>query len=106
MCLMMMNTKLKLNYVHGNSKRLSKDYYRISHTTIERLKELNKSDPPSIEVKGTISDFRNAAGHARNIKQIKNTKKTMVELLRDPLLELMNMLNKETDTEKTPSSVK
>lgn len=63
--------KVKLN---GNSKRLSKEYYRISHTKIERLKELSKSDPPSIEVKGIISDFRNAAGHARNIKQIKNVK--------------------------------
>ena len=81
--------KVKL---HGNSKRLSKEYDRISHTTIEWLKELNKSDPPSIEVNGTISDFRNAAGHARNIKQIKNIKKTMEELLRDPLLELINML--------------
>ena len=64
--------KVKL---HGNSKRLSKEYYRISHTTIEWLKELTKSDLPSIEVNGTISDFRNAAGHARNIKQIKNIKK-------------------------------
>lgn len=81
--------KVKL---HGNSKRLSKEYYRISHTTIERLKELTKSDPPSVEVNGTISDFRNAAGHARNIKQIQNFKKTMEELLRDPLLELINML--------------
>lgn len=81
--------KVKL---HGNSKRLSKEYYRISHNTIEWLKELNKSDPPSIEVNVTISDFRNAAGHARNIKQIKNIKKTMEELLRDPLLELINML--------------
>lgn len=78
--------------LHGNSKRLSKEYYRISHTIIEWLKELTKSDPPSIEVNGTISDFRNAAGHARNIKQIKNIKKTMEELLRDPLLELINML--------------
>ena len=81
--------KVKL---HGNSKRLSKEYYRISHTTIERSKELTKSDPPSIEVKGIISDFRNAAGHARNIKQIKNVKKPMKKLLRDPLLELINLV--------------
>ena len=87
--------KVKL---HGNSKRLSKEYYRISHTTIERLKEFFKSDPPktaffkSIEEKGTISDFRNAAGHARNIQQIKNIKKTMEEPPRDPLLELINMM--------------
>ena len=45
--------KVKL---HGNSKRLSKEYYRISHTIIEGLKELTKSDPPSIEVNGTMKE--------------------------------------------------
>ena len=48
---------------------------------MERLKEPAKSDPPktvffkSIEEKGTISNFRNAASHARNVQQIKNIKK-------------------------------
>ena len=95
--------KVKL---HGNSKRLSKEYDRISHTIIEWLKELTKSDPPSIEVNGTISDFRNAASHARNVQQIKNIKKTMEEQPGDSTLELIDMRSKETETKRTPSSVK
>ena len=65
---------------------------------MERLKELAKSDPPktvffkSIEEKGTISDFRNAASHARNVQQIKNIKKTMEEQPGDSTLELIDML--------------
>ena len=66
---------------HGNAKNQSAEYYRTSHTTMERLKELAKSDPPKtaffkiIEEKGTISDFKNAASHARNVQQIQNIKK-------------------------------
>ena len=65
---------------------------------MERLKELAKSDPPktvffkSIEEKGTISDFRNAASHARNVQRIKNIKKTMEEQPGDSTLELIDML--------------
>ena len=65
---------------------------------MERLKELAKSDPPktvffkSIEEKGTISDFRNAASHARNVQQIKNIKKTMEEQPGDSTLELIDVL--------------
>ena len=96
MFLMIMNTKLKLNHMEILS--LSKEYYRTSHTTMERLKEPAKSDPPktvffkSIEEKGTILDFRNAASHARNVQQIKNIKKTMEELPGDSTLELIDML--------------
>lgn len=97
---------------HGNSKSLSKEYYRTSHTTMERLKEPAKSDPPktvffkSIEEKGTISNFINAASHARNVQQIKNIKKTMEEQPGDSTLELIDMRSKETETKRTPSSVK
>ena len=79
---------------------------------MERLKELAKSDPPktvffkSIEEKGTISDFINAASHARNVQQIKNIKKTMEEQPGDSTLELIDMRSKETETKRTPSSVK
>ena len=65
---------------------------------MERLKELAKSDPPktvffkSIEEKGTISNFINAASHARNVQQIKNIKKTMEEQPGDSTLELIDML--------------
>lgn len=78
---------------------------------MERLKEPAKSDSPktvffkSIEEKGTISDF-SAASHARNLKQIKNIKKTMEEQPGDSTLELIDMRSKETETKTTPSSVK
>ena len=87
---------------HGNAKNQSAEYYRTSHTTMERLKELAKSDPPktaffkSIEEKGTISDFKNAASHARNIQQIKNIKKFAEEKPEDPMLELIEMLKRGT----------
>jgi len=48
---------------------------------VKWLKKLSQSDPPktaffkSIEEKGTISDFKNVAEHARNVQQIKNIKK-------------------------------
>ena len=83
---------------HGNAKNNSSEYYRTSHTTMERLKELSKSDPPktafykSIEEKGTISDFKNAADHARNVQQVKNVKKNAQEKPEDPMLELIEML--------------
>lgn len=64
----------------GNSKTQS-EYYRTSHTTMERLKQLAETDPPktacykSIEEKDTIKNFKNAASHGRNVQQIKNLKR-------------------------------
>lgn len=83
---------------HGNSKTRSSEYYRTSHTTMERLKEIANDGPPktvfykSIEEKGTISDFKNAASHARNVQQVKNIKKSVQEKPDDPMLELIEML--------------
>ena len=83
---------------HGNAKIHSSEYYRTSHTTMMRLKELSQSDPPmtaffkSIEEKGTVSDFKNAADHARNVQQVKNIKKNSQDKPEDPMLELIEML--------------
>ena len=83
---------------HGNSKTRSSEYYRTSHTTMERLKEIASDGPPktvfykSIEEKGTISDFKNAASHARNMQQVTNIKKSVQEKPDDPMLELIEML--------------
>ncbi|KAK3735225.1 hypothetical protein QZH41_000224 [Actinostola sp. cb2023] len=83
---------------HGNSKDQSSEYYRTSHTTMENLKQIAESDPPksvfyrSIEEKGSISDFKNAASHPRNIQQVKNLKKNIGEKPIDTVLELMEML--------------
>ena len=92
---------------HGNAKNLSSEYYRTSHTTMERLKELSKSDPPktaffkSIKEKGTISDFKNAADHPRNVQQVKNILKYSHEKPVDPMLELIEML---TQGERDPKN--
>ena len=92
---------------HGNAKNLSSEYYGTSHTTMERLKELSKSDPPktaffkSIEEKGTISDFKNAADHPRNVQQVKNIKKKSQEKPEDPMLELIEMLKQGERDPKT-----
>ncbi|XP_028411673.1 uncharacterized protein LOC114534428 [Dendronephthya gigantea] len=85
--------------VHGNSKRNKAAYYRTSHTTKERLKELcMQGKPPastfheSIEEQGGITEFKNAACHSRNVRQIKYVKETLKEKPGDQMMELLEML--------------
>lgn len=83
---------------HGNTKGHQAAYYRTSHTTKERLKELcSHGTPPtaafyeSVEEKGGVKEFRNAACHSRNIRQIKHVKKTMQHEPNDQMIELIEM---------------
>ena len=84
---------------HGNAKS-EKAYLCTSYTTMERLKDLVKTEAPktafykSIEDQGTVMDFRNAASHARNVQQVKNLKKAGGKL-EDQHLQLLEMLKWE-----------
>ena len=92
---------------HGNSKG-NTPYYRTSHQTKEILKQqCGKEKSPtaifheSIKNVGGVKNLENAAGHARNVRQVKYVKTSRVEQPSDQIMELNEMLKEgERDKEK------
>ena len=84
---------------HGNTKDKSTTYYRTSHATKERISALcDEIESPtvafheSIDEQGGITQFRNAACHARNVRQVKHIKRaTRNHQPNDQMLELIEM---------------
>ncbi len=84
---------------HGNAKDKSTRYYRTSHSTKENISALCQQikSPTvafheSVAEQGGITQFRNAACHPRNVRQITNIKAgTRKQQPNDQMLELIQM---------------